>query len=213
LNGAVPIEKLVQRAAEYQLSAIALTDTNSMHGVVQFSKIAIDKNIKPIIGSQIDSPYNSNEYVILLARNNKGYSELCKIITSRKLNDDFSIKDLLRKKLENLFIITPSIELIKELQPADNLFVELIASKKEKRNNRNRYQFALEKGFKFVVTNPIYFLYEKDYLLHKTLTAIRLRTTIDNLQTEDLADEEFYFRKSKSIERESKKLPEALANS
>jgi len=213
LNGAVPIEKLVQRAAEYQLSAIALTDTNSMHGVVQFSKIAIDKNIKPIIGSQIDSPYNSNEYVILLARNNKGYSELCKIITSRKLNDDFSIKDLLRKKLENLFIITPSIELIKELQPADNLFVELIASKKEKRNNRNRYQFALEKGFKFVVTNPIYFLYEKDYLLHKTLTAIRLRTTIDNLQTEDLADEEFYFREPKSIEREWKKLPEALANS
>ena len=213
LNGTISVEKLVQRAVDYGLSSIALTDNNSMHGVIQFSKIAIDKNIRPIIGCRIDSPENSSEYVILLARNNKGYSELCKIITSRKLNDDFSLKNLLRKKLENLFILTPSIELIKDHLPKDNLFIELIASKKEKRNNRNRYQFALEKGFKFVVTNLIYFLDEKDYLLHKTLTAIRLKTSIDNLQSEDLADEEFHFKNPESIEHEWKKLPEALANS
>jgi len=213
LNGTISVEKLVQRAVDYGLSSIALTDNNSMHGVIQFSKIAFDKNITPIIGCQIDSPENSSEYVILLARNNKGYSELCKIITSRKLNDDFSLKNLLRKKLENLFILTPSIELIKDYLPKDNLFIELIASKKEKRNNRNRYQFALEKGFKFVVTNPIYFLDEKDYLLHKTLTAIRLKTTIDNLRAEDLADEEFYFKDSSIIEHDWKKLPQALKNS
>jgi len=212
LKGTISIEKLVQRAVDYGLASIALTDNNSMHGVIQFSKIAIDKNIRSIIGCQIDSPENSSKYVILLARNNKGYSELCKIITSRKLNDDFSLNNLLENKLENLFILTPSFELIKELQPRDNLFIELIASKNEKKNNRNRYQFALEKGFKFVVTNPIYFLDEKDYLLHKTLTAIKLKTTIDNLQTDDLSDEEFYFRTPESIEYEWKKLPETLAN-
>src|SRR4030066_1362896 len=166
LKGTIPVDKLVQKAVDCGLSAMALTDYNSMHGVVQFLKIAIDKNIKPIIGCQIDSPENSSQYVIILARNNKGYSELCKIITSRKLNDDFSLKNLLKKKLENLFILTPSIELIKDLEPRDNLFVELIASKKEKRNNRNRYQFAIENGFKFVVTNPIYFLDQNDFLLH-----------------------------------------------
>lgn len=213
LNGTISVEKLVQRSVDYGLSSIALTDKNSMHGVIQFSKIAIDKNIKPIIGCQIDSPENSREYVILLARNNKGYSDLCKIITSRKLNDDFSLNNLLENKLENLFILTPSIELIKDHLPKENLFIELIASKKEKRNNRNRYQFALEKGFKFVVTSPIYFLNEKDYLLHKTLSAIRLKTTMDNLRAEDLAEEEFYFKKPESIEHEWKKLPEALANS
>ena len=101
LRGTITVEKIVQQAVDYRLSAIALTDTNSMHGVVQFSKAAADKNIKPIIGCQIDSPENSNEYVILLARNNKGYSEMCKIITSRKLNDDFSVKTLIKKKLEN----------------------------------------------------------------------------------------------------------------
>jgi DNA polymerase III alpha subunit len=200
LNGTIPVEKLLQRCVEHRLASIALTDTNTMHGIVQFAKIALDKNIKPIIGCLIDSPENSKEYIILLARNNNGYSELCKIITSRKLNDDFALNNLLKKQLENLFIITPSIDLVKRLQPKDNLLIELIASKKEKRNNRNRYQFALEKGFKFVVTNPIYFFDEKDFLLHKTLTAVRLKTTIDNLQTEDLADDEYYFKNPLTIE-------------
>jgi DNA polymerase III alpha subunit len=213
LSGTISVEKLVQKAIDYRLSAIALTDYNSMHGVVQFSKVAIEQNIKPIIGCQIDSPENPSEYVILLAKNNKGYSELCKIITSRKLNDDFSLRSLIKKKLENLFIISPSIELINELQPRNNLFVELLASKKEKRNNRNRYNFALEKGFKFLVTNPIYFLDEKDFRLHKILAAIRLKTAVNNLQPDEIADEEFYFRDPELIEHDWKNLPESLVNS
>ena len=213
LRGTITVEKIVQQAVDYRLSAIALTDTNSMHGVVQFSKAAADKKIKPIIGCQIVSPENSNESVILLARNNKGYSEMCKIITSRKLNDDFSVKTLIKKKLENFFILSPSIELFKDLQPRDNLFIELIASKKEKNKNRNRYNFALENGFQIVLTNPVYFLDAKDYMLHKTLTAIRSRTSIDNLLPEDLADEEFYLQDPSSIKKEWKNLPLALANS
>lgn len=213
LNGTISVEKLLDRAKEHNLSALALTDKNSMHGVVQFSKIAIDKNIRPIVGCQIDSPENPSEYIVLLAKNNNGYSELCKIITSRKLNDDFSLKNLLKKKLDNLFILIPSIELLKDLQPRDNLFVELIASKKEKRNNRTRYQIALNKNFNFVVTNPVYFLDPNDLLLHKTLTAIRLKTNIENLQSEDLADEEFYFKNPTTIEEEWKNLPLALKNS
>ena len=213
LNGTIPVGDIITRCAEYEISSLALTDTNSMHGVIEFSKLAIEKNIKPIIGARIDSPSNEKEYVILLAKNNKGYSELCKIITSRKLNDDFSMKNLLKKKLENLFILSPSIELLKDIEPANDFFVELIASTKEKRNNRNRYQFAIEKGFNVVVTNPVYFLNENDFLLHKTLSAIRLKTNIDNIKSEDLADEEFYFKNPKSIEREWKKLPEALRNS
>jgi len=213
LNGTIPVEKLLARAKDYNLPALALTDTNSMHGIVQFYKIAVENKIKPIIGCVINSLAVEKEYVILLAKNSKGYSELCKIITSRKLNDDFSIENLLQQKMNNFFIVTPNIRLINGLQSRENVFIELVASKRERNNNRKRYQFALEKGFKFVVTNPINFLDEKDYLLHKTLTAIRLRTTIDNLQPEELADEEFFFKKPESIEREWEKLSEALTNS
>lgn len=213
LNGTIPIDKLVQRAEEFQLSHITLTDTNSMQGVVQFVKICKEKEITPIIGSMIDNPASPNEYAILLAKNNQGYSDLCKIITSRKLNDDFSLQKLLIGNLENLFIITPSIELIMDLPLKDNLFVELITSKNEKSNNRKRYEYCNQKGIKYIASNPVYFLNEKDFLLHKTLNAIRLRTNLDNLSAEDLADEEFYFKNPKLIERDWKNIPEALENS
>lgn len=213
LKGTIPVEKLVQKAVEYRLTAISLTDTNSMHGVIQFAKNATQNNVKPIIGSLIDNPENEEQYVILLAKNNRGYSDLCKIITSRKLNDDFSLMNLLKEKLDNLFIITPSIELIQDSPPKENLFIELIASKNEKRSNRNKYQACQEKGLKFVVTNPIYFLNREDHLLHRVVNSIRLRTNIDNIEKYELADEELYFKNPELIEKEWKNLPIALQNS
>lgn len=213
LEGTIPVDKLIQRTVDFGLSSIALTDKNSMHGTIQFYKLAKEQRINPIIGSIIDSPENPDDYVILLAKNNKGYSELCKIITSRKLNDDFNIRSLFANKMENFFILTPSLEIIRYLEPDENIFIELIAAKNEKQNNRNRYQFAEEKGFNIVVTNPIYFLDKKDYLLHKVQSAIRLRKNIDNLQSEEIADEDYYFKDPKLIENEWRKIPEALKNS
>jgi len=213
LNGTVPIKNIINKCIEFGIPSIALTDTNSMHGLIEFTKNAIENKITPIIGSLINSPKDEKEYILLLAKNNLGYSQLCKIITSRKLNEDFSLNDLLNQQLENLFIITPSIELLRHIQPTKNLFVELITTTQEKNNNRSRYQFAKENGFSVVATNPIYFLDKKDFLLHKTLTAIRLKANIDNLHSEELADEEFYFKNPESIEKEWMQLPEALKNS
>ena len=213
LQGTIAIDKLIQRAGEYKLTSLALTDTNSMHGTIKFFKLAKEKNIKPIIGCVIDNPQNATEHIILLAKNNSGYADICKIITSRKLNDDFTLNNLLQNKLENLFIITPSIELIRNIKARENLFVELIASKNEKRKNRTRYEFARDRGIKYVVTNPVFFLNEKDFLLHKVVNSIRLRTNINNFSSEDLIDDEFYFKSPDSIESEWKNLPEALRNS
>ena len=96
LKGTIPVEQLVNRAAELGLPALALTDTNAMNGVIQFAKIAKENKIKPIIGTLIDEPGNECNYILLLAKNNKGYTDVCKIITSRKLNDDFSIHSILK---------------------------------------------------------------------------------------------------------------------
>jgi len=213
LSGTIPVQNLISKCLKYGISTIALTDTNSMHGVIEFSKKAIENKIKSIIGSMINSPQNEKDYILLLAKNNSGYSELCKIITSRKLNDDFVLQNVLKKELINLFLITPSVELLKDVKPANNIFIELIASDNEKKNNRTRYDFAEERGFKCVATNPVYFLNKTDFHLHKTLTAIKLRTNIDNLDYEDLVDEEFYFENPEIIERKWKNLPEALKNS
>ena len=213
LNGTIPVKNLINKAVEHHLTRLALTDTNSMHGIIEFYKVAIENKIIPILGSLIDSPLNDKEYALLLAKNNNGYSELCKVITSRKLNEDFSLENFLKQKLENLFIITPSIELLKNISPSESIFIELIASKSQKINNRVRYQYAIDKGFRYVATNPVYFLNEKDFLIHKTLTAIRKRTNIDNLVPEELADEEFYFKNPEIVKKDWGRLSEAIKNS
>ncbi len=75
-----------------------------MQGVIQFVKHARENKIKPIIGCTITDTQNDKLYAILLAKNNKGYSDICKLITARKLNDDFSLIKSLQNNLPNLFI-------------------------------------------------------------------------------------------------------------
>ena len=53
---------------------------------------------------------------------------------------------------------------------------------------------------------------EADFLLHKVVSSIRLRTNINNLSSEDLVDEEFYFKTPELIMRDWKNLSEAIDN-
>jgi len=213
LKGTITVEQLVKRAADLGLQALVLTDTNAMNGVIQFAKIAIENKIKPIIGTLIDEPGNKCNYILLLAKNNKGYTDVCKIITSRKLNDDFSIHSILKNEWRNLFIITPSIELLKNVNSSKNIFIELITSEKEKRENRKRFDFATANNFKCVATNPIYFLNKRDFQLHKTVTAIRMNSALKNIEKDELVDEDFYFKDPALIHKEWKTQQDVLDQS
>ena len=155
LSTTIPVEQLIQQARQYNLSSLAITDTNGMYGAIRFAKSANEKNIKPIIGSLITEPENENCSVIFLAKNENGYSDLCKIITSRKLNDDFSLFKLLSGSFPDLFIISCSIELLKHTNKSNEIFIELISSKNEKKNNKERFTFAEQNHIRYVVTNPV----------------------------------------------------------
>lgn len=50
LDGAAKIQKLVTRAAEYEMPAIAMTDHGNVHGAYEFWNQATAAGIKPIIG-------------------------------------------------------------------------------------------------------------------------------------------------------------------
>ena len=213
LKGTIPVEQLVKRAVELGLTALALTDTNAMNGIIQFVKITKENKISPIIGTLIDEPGNKSRYILLLAKNNKGYSDICKIITSRKLNDDFFLHSILKNKWRNLFIITPSIEMLKDVKPSENIFIELITTKNEKKGNRKRFDFAAANNFKCVATNPIYFLKKQDYHLHKTVSAIRLNSTLKNVEEDELVDTDFYFKDPALINKEWKTLKHVLDQS
>lgn len=212
LSGTISSEDLIRKAKYYNLDALSLTDLNGMYGLIQFYKKAKEAGIKPILGSVITDTENENNYAVLIAKNPQGYKELCKIITMRKLNDDFSLVDTLKKYTEHLFTITRSIELLKKIPNHSNLFAELISTQKQKPKNREIYNYSIENSIKLVVTNPVYFLEKVDFNLHKLVRAIDLNKAMDDLDEKDVVDEEFYFKDPAIVDDLYSSVPEAIQN-
>ena len=210
LNGVASIEDLIKYAKRDELVSLALSDTNGMYGLIKFTRKCIKEGIKPILGAFIDESENKNINAVLLAKNNEGYSELCKIITARNLNDDFSLIEIINKKLKNLFVISSSLELLKNIKIYDNVYAELISTKTQRINTRKIFEYANAKHINIVATSPVYFLEPDDYLLHKIMSAVRLNTTVENIDSKDLVDEEYYWKGINELKKIWKLLPDAI---
>jgi DNA polymerase-3 subunit alpha len=92
MKSTITVEKLIDKAKELNLEALALTDEHVLYGVIPFYKACIKNNIKPIIGMTIRlvGTHQETEPCILLAKNNAGYQELVKISTyvnQKKINE------------------------------------------------------------------------------------------------------------------------------
>ena len=88
LQATSSIEKIIEKAIEYKMEAVTLTDLGNMFGAFKFNRIAQKNKIKPIIGCEFfiseerkktkftrdnpDKRYNQ----ILLAKNKNGYNNL-----------------------------------------------------------------------------------------------------------------------------------------
>jgi len=94
LDGAIRIDRMLDKSKEYRMDAVAITDHGNMFGAVDFYKKAERSGIKPIIGCEVymapgdrrdksPSPDGSpNAYhLILLVMNEEGYRNLSKLIT------------------------------------------------------------------------------------------------------------------------------------
>lgn len=230
LTGAIRIEELIAKAKEFNMPAIALTDINGMYGLIDFAKLAQEEGIKPILGTYIDDPHQSDLHTILLAKNREGYSDICKIITKRQLDENFSLTqviiDYILENKKNLFVITSSIQLLKMLKEKlgtlhfEDLFVEIFAVKKSnsqyqkiKKQARELFDFAKENNIPVVATNPVYFLNKEDFILHKVLMAMKYNTTlahIDYLITHSYKDETSTHKFSRSLRGRSRNKFSAL---
>lgn len=87
LDGAAAIPSLVAKAKECGMKALALTDHGSMFGIKEFHEECRKAGIKPILGCEayivddMAEKDKSNYHILLLARNEKGYKNLLKLIS------------------------------------------------------------------------------------------------------------------------------------
>jgi len=119
LDGAIRIGDLVDRAKEWEMPALAITDHGNMFGVVEFYQAALDAGVKPIVGCEVYVAVEGMEsrrsvrgmndganHLVLLAENDVGYGNLMKVVSTGFLEGFYYRprvdKDLLRAHSEGL---------------------------------------------------------------------------------------------------------------
>ena len=123
LDGVNKVSEVVYHAQKLGQPAIAITDHGNMHGAVEFYDSAMKAGIKPIIGCELYINSVSrferktkhqggagNNHLTVLAKNMKGYQNLCKLVT-RAYREGFYFKpridhEILQEYSEGLVVMS-----------------------------------------------------------------------------------------------------------
>ena len=112
LDGAIGLDKLIKKAIDLKMPAVAVTDHGNLFSALDFYLKAMKAGIKPIIGCEIyvapgsrlekSAPSGQNEeasyHLILLSRTLQGYKNLVKLVTAAYL-EGFYYKPRIDKEL------------------------------------------------------------------------------------------------------------------
>ncbi|MCP4681278.1 MAG: PHP domain-containing protein, partial [Desulfobacterales bacterium] len=94
LDGAIRIDKMLDKSLSLGMDAVAITDHGNMFGAVQFYDQAVKAGVKPIIGSEVYvAPRDRRDrapsadgspnafHLVLLVMNDEGYQNLSNLVT------------------------------------------------------------------------------------------------------------------------------------
>src|SRR3954463_2764937 len=88
-EGACTPEQLAARAAEVGMPAVALTDRDGLYGAARFVHACASAGVQPILGASLtvraEAPPPGDASVVLLANDDVGYANLCRLLTDAHL--------------------------------------------------------------------------------------------------------------------------------
>ncbi|QKS72042.1 DNA polymerase III subunit alpha [Paenalkalicoccus suaedae] len=228
LQSAARIDGLVRRAKELHYDTLALTDIDAMYGAIPFFEACQKYEIKPIIGVEI-SVESASTRLLLLAKNQSGYEGLVKLVTicnTKEERERFITYEELAEFASNFVIISPFIEgpiqaavmsgqdalaIYKQLKAmTENVYVELqpIRTREARQKLLDVSAFAKANTIRTVASNHVQFLYPEDMEATKTLHAIKLGCSIEELPT--VTAEENYLTSPEEMVEHFSSLPEAI---
>jgi len=211
LHGPVSLDRLLEGVMGIGYKAIGLADINGLYGAVEFYTKAIEYGIKPIIGCEIETEAGRGFY---LSKNMTGYGNLCRLSTIRMLDEHPPSLDDIAAYAEGLIFICLDKKNIRELKDIfnrdlylgmesfDDLMIRLTA--------REMARLGREYDINIIAADPVYFIQESDFVVHRALTAIKNLTTIDELDRSMLVSPKSYLQAPKTMKGLYKEYPEAL---
>jgi DNA polymerase-3 subunit alpha len=250
LDGAVKTADLVEAAYQNKMPAVALTDHGNIFGAVTFFKQAKAREIKPILGCEVyvapRSRFDKKDdgrglrhfHLLLLVKNEKGYRNLCLLLSKAYLEGFYYRpridKELLSGQAEGLIGLSSCLKgevsyfLEKEIQEAaekaaleyssifgkGDFYLELQdhGLAQQKAVNPRIVELAKKLGLPLVATNDIHYLRKEDSESHDVLLCIQTNKKVSDQDRIRFGSTEFYFKTGAEMAELFKDAPEAIQN-
>lgn len=238
LDGVLAPKELATLACDHGMPSLALTDLNMLTGAVEFYDSCCDAGIKPILGLELTlkHPLGTGN-IVLIAKDFTGWAGLCRLssfIQSRpkSINHKEITFDPLAEFADSLLCLTGGkygliYQLIANNQATDaidflgqlkeifrgDLFLELqihhpedVSIIRELKTIGNKLSIPL------VATNTAFYKDHEQARIQRTLSAIRLNTSLSRLPYQATAPEGSFFTSSNEMTRRFRELPDAVSN-
>ena len=206
--GTLSPEQLVQTAKHFGITALALTDVNNTSVAEEFVRRCKDAGIKPLLG--IDFFKNGQRLYTGIARSADGFCQLNRYLSDHSIDgkplpDVFTASPLTPHS--SLLIIYP--KLIKPIsQFKDHEYLGI-------RPEHVHGLFSSEVRHyphKLLILNPVTFLDQEGYELHRLLQAIDLNTILSKLTPNDTAKKTEILQPPETLESFYQLYPKIIEN-
>ena len=247
LDGAIRLSDLFPRCAELGFSQVAMTDHGNMYGAVKFHQEAQRASIRPIIGCEVYVAQGSRtekkkgqspNHLILLAKDEKGYRNLSRIVSLGFLEGFYSKprvdKELLQTYSEGLVAMTACLSgevprLILKGRPdgahaaalelqgifgPGNFYLELQKNglPEQDRVNDELLNISELTSIPVVGTNDCHYLRREDHLAHEVLLCIQTGKLLSDKKRMHMDTDEFFMKSTEEMYAQFKGLEHALEN-
>ena len=229
---------MFERIKALNQPAVAMTDHGNMFGAIEFYREAKSRGVKPIIGCEIyvaptsrfekkgvdKGPKEYNNHLILLAMNNEGYRNLCKLVSLGYI-EGFYYKPRIDKELLRQFnggLIALSACLQGEVSQAlnygnyekaklaveqyasifgDRYYIEIQDNKlaEQEKVNRLLVELAKETSIPVVATNDCHYGEQADYHAHDVLLCVQTGKTIDDDNRLKIETDQLYLKSAEEM--------------
>lgn len=244
-DGTCRIDDVVKRAVEFSQPALAITDIHNLFGAVKFYSASRHSGVQPILGAEVhltlsdSSTTAANSKILLLVQSQKGYLNLCELLTRSWIQQDVKSHQphvrwaWLAELSEGLIFLSggqlghigQNLLLGNEEQAEkicndlsrlfpNRFYVEL---QRAGRANEERYiasavALASKLNLPVVATHPIQFLEAQDYEAHEARVCISQGEILGNSKRLRLFTREQYFKSSEEMKVLFADIPSAIVN-
>lgn len=232
LDGASSLDRLLEKARELNMPAMALTDHNRLTGSIRFYEKARELGIKPIIGAEIE--LEGGYHLTLLWKDRTGYTSLCRLLTEAHLSNRGkparATREMLGQFSTGVIALSgcskgelPALLDQRKTEQAsraagfyrqvygDDFFIELTRypSRTGFPSSYRLTEFAHEEGFPVVATNNVHHVEMLEYEVKELLNAIGQNIPVAWLP--GVRTVEQYLKSTEEMVRLFSDVPEAIA--